>query len=416
MELTLVGMTLGSYELVELAGQGGMATVYKAYQETLDRWVAVKVLHTHNTELLTRFDREAKAVAKLHHPNILPIYEYGIQDDCPYIVMELIEQGTLQDRLESQRLTANQVATLTAPIAEALHYAHEQGLVHRDIKPSNILLPKKDWPLLTDFGLVKVKNSTDLITASDIVLGTPPYMSPEQVMGKKIDKRADMYALGIMMFEMVTGRLPFEYSNLNIMMLAHVSEPPPNPRDINPDCPEDLQKIILKTLRKAPDDRYADMQALAEALNTFANAAEATLSLSPAAPASSPSDLPPTEETLLRKREVDTAPPHLLISRQNATVPLPTLSSKEESLLIGRTKGLAQVDINLTPYSGAKAGVSRQHARLTAQDKLWLLTDLGSTNGTYVNEVKLIPGMSVRLNHGDEIRFGGLACIFVDES
>ena len=413
MELQLIGKTLGPYELVELAGEGGMATVYKAYQASLERWVAIKVLHTTNPELLARFEREAKTVAKLHHPNILPVYEYGLHEGWPYIVMQLIEQGTLKESLAEGPLEPIRVANLTIPIAEALYYAHGQGLIHRDIKPSNILMPRDDWPLLADFGLVKVKNPKELLTISDMALGTPSYMSPEQVMGKKVDLRADIYSLGVMMFEMTVGRLPFEYKNLNMMMLAQVSEQPPNPSTINPHCPQRLEQIILKALRKSSDDRYADMEAVVKALKTFV-AEHIT------APVSSSSSSSEALSTAIKEiprlqpnRQAHPTTAQLHFPDQNISLGLPDSSPSQEGLLIGRSRDDAPVDIDLNPYGAVDAGISRQHARLIKQEEAWLLKDLSSTNGTFVNETKLIPDTPLQLRHGDEVRFGLLSCVFL---
>ncbi len=227
MTTNLVGKMIGGYELVEAIGAGSLAVVYRAHQPNLDRWVAVKVLHFKGQTSLVRFKREAKAIALLRHQNILIVNEYGEDGEWPYIVMECIEGGTLKDRLSDGPLDWVKAVKLIIPIAEALHYAHNQGIVHRDIKPSNILMARPDWPLLADFGMVKLTDSEEELTMVGAVVGTPSYIAPEQARGAEIDHRVDMYALGVILFEMVTGRLPFDYENVHKVLLAHIADPPP---------------------------------------------------------------------------------------------------------------------------------------------------------------------------------------------
>jgi serine/threonine protein kinase len=219
MTTNLVGTSLGAYRLAQEIGSGGLATVYKAYQPNLERWVAVKVLDYQDRESLLRFQREAQAIAQLRHRNIIIVYDYGQEQEWPYIAMEYIEGGTLEDRLFGQPLDWIKAVDLLLPITDALGYAHTQGIIHRDVKPSNILLPQEDWPLLADFGLVKLINSGDddddveEITGPGTAMGTPSYLSPEQARGMPLDYRADIYSLGVLLYEMVTGRLPFTYEN-----------------------------------------------------------------------------------------------------------------------------------------------------------------------------------------------------------
>ena len=277
MTTNLVGQTLGEYQLTQLIGEGGMATVYKAYQISLKRDVAVKVLYYQEDNSLVRFQREAKAIASLRHRNILIIYEYGEQDNHPYIAMEYVEGGTLEDRLNGEPMNWEQVINLAIPIADALQYAHSHGIIHRDIKPSNILMPQEDWPVLADFGLVKRSDEEQGLTMTGTFLGTPSYIAPEQARDVEVDYRADMYSLGVIMFEMVTGELPFDFENPNKILLAHVMDEPPRPSELNPDCPPALESIILRTLEKASEDRYADMQAMVKDLRAALNNPEQPL-------------------------------------------------------------------------------------------------------------------------------------------
>ena len=207
----LIGQTLGSYQILEQVGKGGMATVYKAYHAAMDRYAAVKVLpphFMHDDTFLERFEREARTIARLEHPHILPVYDYGKTDDgTTYIVMRYIEAGTLADLLSAEDPDLNEAIRLFKQIADALAYAHEQGVVHRDMKPSNILVDGRRQTFLTDFGLARIVEGDSSLTGS-MILGTPTYMAPEQCEGQPADERSDIYALGIILYEMLTSRPP----------------------------------------------------------------------------------------------------------------------------------------------------------------------------------------------------------------
>jgi tetratricopeptide (TPR) repeat protein len=246
-----------------------MATVFKAYQSSLDRYVAVKVMPPyyaeHDDTFLKRFRREAKAIASLRHPNILIVIDYGEENDTTYIVMEFVEAGTLTELL-GKPMAPEPMRGLIDQLAGALQYAHEQGVVHRDIKPSNILLPKTDWPLLTDFGLAKMVGGSQL-TLTGTIAGTPAYMSPEQGRGEKVDSRTDIYSLGIVLYEMATGVVPFHAETPMAVVVKHIIDPLPLPRSKNPELPEQIERVILKALSKEPADRFQEAGELAKALN-----------------------------------------------------------------------------------------------------------------------------------------------------
>jgi hypothetical protein len=264
----LIGHTLGQYRIVEHIGLGGMATVYKAYQPALDRYVAVKILpayYAHESGFAERFVREAKAVAKLTHPHVLPIYDFGQQDELSYIVMQYVDAGTLKDML-GRPISLTMATDIVEQIADALDYAHERGIIHRDVKPSNVLMDRGRWVLLSDFGLAKMVEGSIQLTGSGVGVGTPAYMAPEQGQGLKVDRRADIYSLGIILYEMVTGSVPYSAETPMAVVVKHITEPLPLPHTINPDVPEGVERVILKALAKTPDDRYETAGKMAAAL------------------------------------------------------------------------------------------------------------------------------------------------------
>jgi serine/threonine protein kinase len=263
-----IGMTLGPYRLIDQIGRGGMATVYKAYQPALDRYVALKVLPAHLTDepgFGRRFKREAHAVAKLEHPHILPVYDYGREEELSYIAMRYVEGGTLKQLL-GQPLELPLIVKLIGQIADALDHAHEHGVIHRDVKPSNVLLDQEKWALLTDFGVARIVEATEQITATGVGVGTPAYMSPEQGQGKRVDRRSDIYSLGVVLYEMLTGRVPYEADTPIGVVWKHVNEPLPLPRSINPEIPEGVERVVLKAMAKEPEDRFRSAKEIAGAV------------------------------------------------------------------------------------------------------------------------------------------------------
>lgn len=275
----IIGKSIGRYHILEQLGEGGMATVYKAYDTHLETDVAVKIIRTENLapnileSALIRFQREAKALAHLTHANIVKVLDYGKYDEKPWLVMPYLPGGTLKQKLNGKPMDYRQAATLLLPIARALAYAHEQGLVHRDVKPSNILITQSGDPLLTDFGIAKIIGSevTVDLTGTSVTIGTPEYMAPEQATSKNVDARADIYALGVVFFEMLTGRKPYQADTPMAVLFKHVSEPLPRPRDFAPGIPDAAERVLLKALAKKPDDRYQKMDDFAAALEKLAH-------------------------------------------------------------------------------------------------------------------------------------------------
>ncbi len=270
----LVGQTLGRYHIVEQLGEGGMAIVYKAFDTRLERAVALKVIRTErmdDSQFLGRFEREARALAKLTHPNIVHINDYGEHEGLPYLVMDFIPGGTLKERIGAPIPWA-EAAWFLAPVAHALDYAHKLGIIHRDIKPSNILVTDSGQPMLTDFGIAKMlqDDKSGNLTTSGIGMGTPEYMSPEQVMGNPVDGRTDIYSLGIVFYEMITGRTPFKADTPMAIAIKLVNDPLPRPRQYVPGLPPQAEQVIFKALAKQADDRYLDMGAFAAGLEGLA--------------------------------------------------------------------------------------------------------------------------------------------------
>ncbi|HRQ24479.1 MAG TPA: protein kinase, partial [Anaerolineales bacterium] len=272
----LNGKILGErYRLLEKIGEGGMAVVYKAQDTGLGRFVAVKVIRRgafppkQIEHILKRFEREARAQAKLSHPNILTIFDYGEFENQPYLVMEYVPHGSLKDLLKGRPISWNRAAPIIASVARALAAAHAQGIIHRDVKPSNILMANGRDPMLADFGIAKLVESdadTSDLTGTGMGIGTPEYMAPEQASGKSIDHRADIYALGIVLYQMVTGRLPFKGDTPLAIMLLKNTQKVPNPRQYSPDLPRAAENILIKALARNPEERFKDMQEFAAAL------------------------------------------------------------------------------------------------------------------------------------------------------
>ena len=283
-----IGKTLGGYRIIEPIGQGGMATVFKAYQPSMDRYVAIKILASHFTvdeTFVARFTREARTLARLEHPHILPVHDYGEQDGITYLVMRYCEAGTLKDLIaHRQPLPSPEIVRILGQVARALDYAHSQGVIHRDIKPSNILIDPRGDVFLTDFGIAKLVAETAQFTASGAIVGTPAYMAPEQGLGEPVDHRSDIYSLGVVLYELVTGQVPYEAETPLAVLLKHVNDPLPLPRQLKPDLPPAMERVILKAMAKSPADRYQSAQQMIDAL-TDAVAGAPTEILPPPAPA-----------------------------------------------------------------------------------------------------------------------------------
>jgi len=260
----LVGKALDHYRILEQVGKGGMATVYRAQDSRSGHDVAVKVLSPTISEekrFVRRFRREAGLVVRLKHPHIVPVLDYGETDGLVYLVMPYVKGRTLADLIRRNRLTLEDILRWTNQVANALEYAHSQNIIHRDIKPSNVLISDAGEALLMDFGLAKLADRSSTLTGS-MLMGTPAYISPEQGRGQELDQRSDQYAYGIMLFQILTGKLPFESDNPMATVLMHLQEPVPSLRGINPRIPQTVENVVLKSLAKDPENRFSSVSEL----------------------------------------------------------------------------------------------------------------------------------------------------------
>ena len=259
----------GRYQIEELLGRGGMSEVYKATDPNLKRVVAVKMIHAHlsgDPEFVWRFETEAAAVAQLRHPNIIQVYDFDNEDGNYYMVLEFVPGETLKERLtrlnqQGRLLSTKDIIHIGASVCDAADYAHKRGMIHRDLKPANVMLNVLGEAILMDFGITKIVGEKHH-TATGAVIGTALYMAPEQIRGEHPDHRADIYSMGVMLFEMASGRPPFDADSAMTVMMMHLNDPLPDLRDLNPKTPEVLKGIIEKALSKDPNDRYqsaADM-------------------------------------------------------------------------------------------------------------------------------------------------------------
>lgn len=355
------GQMLGKYQIIGPIGQGGMASVYKGYDPALKRHVAIKVLAAHlaaDPQILQRFEREAITSANLKHPNIVVIHDVGSAGGYHYMVMELLEGRTLRQEIRAVgALPLSRVIPITYQLSSALDYAHGRELVHRDLKPGNVMLGAGDHVTLMDFGLVKALRGARLTEAGSSV-GTLEYMSPEQLGGEEVDRRSDVYSLGILVYELLSGRTPFR-SDTPFRVIQNVMHSPPPPlRQFAPSVPLAVEQEIERALSKQPAQRHCSAGEFAERLYGASISGDICLV-----------DAQGRQYRLCRGRN--------------------TLGRGAENSLVFDNQQ-----------------VSRFHAEIVFENQGWLLTDLNSTNGTFVNGVRATPGQQIRLNPGDVIRFG----------
>ena len=464
----LVGKSLGQFRIVERIGAGGMATVFKAYQPVLDRYVAVKVLpdyHARDPIFKERFLREARAVARLDHTNIVQIYLFGEEENITYIVMQYVDGGTLKDTLkQSGALAVTEALKFVIQAAEGLGAAHQQGIIHRDVKPANMLLRKDGHLLLSDFGIVKILEGTTNLTRVGTGIGTPQYMSPEQGTGQAVDASSDIYSLGIVLFHCLTGRVPFNADSPLTITVKHLNDPLPIAFLRHVNVPAQIEQVIVKMTAKAPADRF---QTTSECVGELVRAAAAAriqlpwnllphveISAEPvpsgvnqfARPSASQpnqSQIRPNQSQPLprpslvtvscfrcqaqnpsdrlfctscgyeladRKATVDRVsgpngrPVLARFLMQNGHMAGRAFRFHQDLTTIGRTNGNDLIINGRT--------VSRRHARMWFDNGRWYLADMQSANGTFVNSMRLQPNQPVTLNDGDVLNFGDEIVLF----
>lgn len=468
--------TLGQYSVRALIGMGGMAKVYRGYQPALAREVAIKVIPTqdpHNAgqaraEFLRLFTSEAQLIAKLAHPYIVPIHDFGVDHEWAYLVMELITHGSVRDemvkaRMSGQRVNLLWILAILDQVATALDFAHMRGVAHLDVKPGNMLLRELNMVVLSDFGVARILADRGAMGGRVRVMGTPQYMAPEQTFpNAPVDGRADIYALGVVLFECVTGRLPFLGEN-DAIMLQHRDMPAPSPRALAPSTPLVVERIILRAMAKDPNMRYAraaDMaqdlrrahaelaQALAPAeIPQMARRAAPTSTMyGPAARPDSAPVTPPTMPAPYASPAHNGAGDHTPCFRCGAVNPpsarfcltcgydrasMRASADTYHALMGGRPLRCRLIFQNgqfagraLMLHQGVTTigrgpgndlflgdgSVSRTHARLSFAEGVWYLEDVGSANGVSVNR-RPVKGQ-LGLRHGDTVRFGNLEAIF----
>ena len=260
----MTGETLGRYHLLDQIGQGGMATVYKAYDPTQERYVALKVLSpalAQQEQFIERFRREASVVVQLRHPHVVPVENFGEEGGYAYLVMPYIEGGSLTDHLMRDPPSSTFGARIVEQVAGALEYAHGRGVVHRDVKPSNILIDEEGNALLSDFGLARIHDASSSLTGSALI-GTPAYMAPEQARGETVDPRSDQYSFGVILYQLSTGHLPFEAETPMAVLIKHMNDPIPLPRAVSAHVPEAIERVILKATAKDPAHRFGSVAEL----------------------------------------------------------------------------------------------------------------------------------------------------------
>lgn len=390
----IIGEKVGPYEILEEVGRGGMATVYKAYHASLDRHVAIKVMDaamSSDRDFRERFRREARVIARLDNPHIVPVYDFDEHNGQPYLVLKFIDGPTLGQRIKSTPLSKIEILDLIMAVGSGLQYAHKQGILHRDVKPSNVLLSREGNIYLTDFGLARMVEGNSSLTG-DTIIGTPHYISPEQALNtERLDEGTDIYSFGVMIYELVTGRVPFDADTAFSVIEDHIYTPPPPPKTIKPDLSSDIEDVILKALAKKRIDRYEKVSDLVKAFK------HAWVS--------------GTETSMVSSSTLDSIPDVPSFVAENGK----SFNLKDDKTVIGRNSTTNNIvnDIDLT-HLDIKKMISRRHAMVQRKNDQFLIYDLSSRNGTFVNGERISSRDPYPLKPGDVVEFGigGIKFIF----
>lgn len=397
-----VGESVGPYRIMEQLGQGGMATVFKAYHSALDRYVAIKALHSAFTlepNFLARFRREAQVVAKLEHPNIVPVYDFAEHEGRPYLVLKFIEGITLKARLKQGMLSSPEINNIVNSIGEALEYAHHQGVLHRDVKPSNVLLAKDGRIFLADFGLARIAQAGESTISSDVMLGTPQYISPEQAMGQReLDAGTDIYSFGVLLYELLVGRVPFSADTPYSVIHDHIYAPLPLPRSRKPEIPEAVERVILKALAKDRKDRFQSVKSLVEAWNQAQRETSMPLDLATSPPA--------IEQVVVTPGEKSGSTPIVAQPAELPEIPASDTPGKKGKGKRKRTwayiAGAALVCFCLLVFLGVlsenskKAGLEKVTAKPTLKEIISLTTTASDTALPVVQKPSSTPRVTAR--------------------
>ncbi len=463
------GLTLGQYKVLHMIGQGGMARVYQGFQATLERDVALKLIPARveqpsDNVFLERFGAEAKTVAKLAHPYIVPIYDFGVDHDFAYLVMEFITGGSVRDHLAraeqlGQRLSMAWSLLILEQAAQALDFAHQSGVVHRDVKPANMLLRNPQLLLLSDFGVAKILQDRTPRQGEPRVVGTPQYMAPEQCRGEHgLDGRCDIYSLGVVLYQCATGRLPFYADSPDEVMFKHIREEPPRPSSVATLIAPPVERIILRAMAKDPAQRYqragdmaADMHAARLEMEQSQNGANSAQRAPATAPVTlavpsvvsgphAPNSAPPASPVPLGRpgapgvcfrcgsvnnpgnRHCVVCAYDMAAHRIDSDRFIASSGRPLRCRLVFRTGPFARLAFTLhqdVTTIGRGLGndvllqdetVSRQHARMTFMGGQWVIEDIDSQNGVWINKARVKRPMA--LAHGDLVRFGDVEAVY----